>query len=123
MEFEGIGTLQPGRRGEGSIKGSYPRVSIPDVKSRGDGARSFSVVFYVRIRDNEYKLKYIKFHVNIPYDFFIILNFYFIVRIAQKGHGVPTLGNIQNPVGYNPEPSPLTDRALSRAVELDHNHR
>lgn len=81
------------------------------------------MVFSIRTRNNEHELKYIKFHVNIAYDFFnnIILNFYFILRISQKGYGVPSLGQIQNSVVYDPEPSAFTDHSLRGAVALDHN--
>lgn len=50
-------------------------------------------LFGVRARDNDPKLKYKKFHVNLPYYFFsiIILNFYFLVRISQKGYEVSSL--------------------------------
>lgn len=97
--------------------------------SKGDGDRSFSVMFSDGVKENRHKPKYWKCPLNINKSPFICRGEgMFEVRqtleqVVQIGCGVAILGDIENLFGRSSDQPSAGDSALSRDFGVDHLQR
>lgn len=76
-------------------------------RSKGDGARLFSVMFSDSVKDNRHKLKYRKFSLTINKTPHFVLGRgevgQTLEQVFQTGCGISVLGDTENPMGHSSE--------------------
>lgn len=103
-EAERLFSLEKEEQTQGDLVNMY---KYPMGRPKENGGRLFSAI--LRIRSNGHKLEHRRFCLNIRK----LLLWWQLAQIAQRGYGIPLLGDTLKPFEHSPRQPGVEDPALN----------